>query len=40
VLTAASGLTAGTSYRLIVGAGLKDLNERQAAPFQVDITAG
>jgi Bacterial Ig-like domain len=37
VLTAASGLGSGSSYRLTVTAGLKDLNGRPATPFQVDI---
>jgi hypothetical protein len=38
VLSAGSGLSAGTSYRLTVGTGLKDLNQRPAAPFQIDVT--
>jgi len=38
VLTAGSGLSSGTTYHLSVGAALKDLNQRPAAPFQVDIT--
>jgi hypothetical protein len=38
VLTAASGLASGTAYRLTVGPELKDLNQRPAAPFRVDVS--
>ncbi|MDQ6744087.1 MAG: Ig-like domain-containing protein [Candidatus Dormibacteraeota bacterium] len=38
VLTVGSGLSSGTTYHLLVGAALKDLNQRPAAPFQVDMT--
>jgi hypothetical protein len=38
VLTASSGLSAGTTYRLTVGGAVKDLNQRTATPFQLDIT--
>jgi methionine-rich copper-binding protein CopC len=38
VLTAGSGLASGTAYRLTVGPELKDLNQRPAAPFRVDVS--
>jgi hypothetical protein len=38
VLTAGSALAPGTAYRLTVGADLKDLNQRHAAPFRLDVS--
>jgi len=38
VLTATSGLSPGTTYRLTVGGAVKDMNQHPASPFQVDLT--
>jgi hypothetical protein len=38
ILTVRSGLSSGTTYRLTVGSDLKDLNQRPATQFQVDVT--
>jgi hypothetical protein len=38
VLTATSGLSSGTTYRLTVGGGVKDMNQHPASSFQIDLT--